>query len=139
MLYVKWQAPKDRDLNGILVRYEIYCSNGNQQINVTASTLNHTIPIYIDNKSNLTVEVRAATSVGHGESFSVTVEVKPGAPEEPPETPSNPLTKKDHVTVADDKQMIAVQLSKTFLCNNKTGTLVHWRIIIAQESNATGE
>ncbi|KAH3690402.1 hypothetical protein DPMN_193460 [Dreissena polymorpha] len=33
--------------------------------------------------------------------------------------------------------MIAVELSKTFLCNNKTGTLVHWGIIIAQESNAT--
>ncbi|XP_052238563.1 phosphatidylinositol phosphatase PTPRQ-like [Dreissena polymorpha] len=137
MLYVNWLAPIERDRNGIIVGYEIYCSNRNRKFGVSASTLSHNITMYIDNKSNVTVEVRAATSVGYGEPFTVTVEVKPGAPEVPPETPSNPLTKIAQIPVADDKKMIAVQLSQSFLCSNKTGAPVQWGVIVAQESKAT--
>ncbi|XP_052243587.1 tyrosine-protein phosphatase Lar-like isoform X4 [Dreissena polymorpha] len=53
-LYVSWDPPIERDRNGIIVHYKIYCTNGNQT-------------------------VRAETSVGLGEHEESTVEVDPGS------------------------------------------------------------
>ena len=60
------------------------------------------------------------------------------APAPAAETASNPATKKGSIAVNDAKKMIAVQLSKTFLCNDANGDPVHWGVIVAQDGKANG-
>ncbi|XP_052241030.1 tyrosine-protein phosphatase 10D-like [Dreissena polymorpha] len=91
----------------------------------------------MDDLEVITVQVRAETNAGLGPYEEKMVTVYPGAPEVPAETSDNPLTRKSDIRVDDSKEMLAVELPKSFLCNNTNGKAVQWGVIVAEESKAT--
>ncbi|XP_052244297.1 receptor-type tyrosine-protein phosphatase F-like [Dreissena polymorpha] len=132
-LVVRWERPKERDLNGIIVRYYIFCSNMDKLYNTTSSVQFYKIPLFINNTVDIAVQVWAATRAGNGTPTDNVIAVSPGAPYRAIETPTTPLTKTADVPVDDNKKMIAVLLPKTFLCNNANGLPDTWGVIVAQD------
>ncbi|XP_052242472.1 tyrosine-protein phosphatase 10D-like [Dreissena polymorpha] len=110
-LFVSWQPPTERDINGIIAQYVIFCSNRDQK-------------------------VWAMTGKGNGTSTELVIPVSPGAPVHANETQATPLTKKADFSLDDDKKMVAVLLPKIFLCDNHNGKPEKWGVIVAEASKA---
>ncbi|CAI9729419.1 phosphatidylinositol phosphatase PTPRQ [Octopus vulgaris] len=127
-LLVTWKKPLPEDENGIITKYEItyWADNDDKKKICVNDTLFSTMMIALGEHS-YTIQIRAETSKGLGDTRNKTVYVKPQIPV----VPDNVFVTRSNEEVEDSSRQIAINLPIKFFRDFTFGRPVQWGLVIA--------
>ncbi|CAI9729415.1 phosphatidylinositol phosphatase PTPRQ [Octopus vulgaris] len=127
-LLVTWKKPLPEDENGIITKYEItyWADNDDKKKICVNATLFSTMMIALGEHS-YTIQIRAETSKGLGDTRNKTVYVKPQIPV----VPDNVFVTRSNEEVEDSSRQIAINLPSKFFRDFTFGRPVQWGLVIA--------
>ncbi|XP_052827070.1 tyrosine-protein phosphatase 10D isoform X2 [Octopus bimaculoides] len=134
-LLVTWKKPLPEDENGIITKYEItyWADNDDKKKICVNATLFSTMMIAFGEHS-YTIQIRAETSKGLGDTRNKTVYVKPQIPV----VPDNVSVTRSYEEVEDSSRQIAINLPSKFFTDFTFGRPVQWGLVIALSDAVKG-
>ncbi|XP_062605500.1 tyrosine-protein phosphatase 10D-like isoform X2 [Saccostrea cucullata] len=135
-VYITWDPPSTRDLNGIIQNYFVRytdSSNFKKEFKYPSSKRKAVIDVIPERKYTFQIFAKTNANTSERDFCNFTEKIKAGAPIPIHLLPGeHVISKGSSSQVSNDEKQLKVLLNKRFLCDNQNGIPVKWYIIVAK-------